>query len=152
MAPGDVLHYEFEDQLFAQGQTLFRNLSSAFTGLAVIACMICVFGLLGMASHMTGRRRHEIGVRKTLGASRGQVLRQLLWEFSLPVVVASVVAWPLAYVAARTYLNIFIEHAPLTALPFLLTFLVTLSIAWIAVGGQVWNAAHTTPATVLRAE
>jgi hypothetical protein len=53
------------------------------------------------------QRLRQIGVCKTLGASSGRVLALMLWDFSKPVILANIVAWPLAWMAARAYLNLF---------------------------------------------
>jgi putative ABC transport system permease protein len=105
-----------------------------------------------MALVAVSRRVHEIGVRKTLGASEGQVVRMLLASFTLPVIVANAVAWPLAYIATRAYLGLFIQPIELTWLPFAACLGSTVLVAWLAVGGQTWRASRTEPASVLRHE
>jgi putative ABC transport system permease protein len=151
-APDQVFEYEFEDQLFAQGYAVFSEVSAAFARLATLAYVICAIGLVGMAGHMTGRRRREIGVRKTFGATWQSVLRLLLFELSKPIVVANLVAWPFAYLAAQAYLAIFIHRVPLTMLPFAASLVVSMLLAWAAVAVQAWRAARAEPADVLRNE
>jgi putative ABC transport system permease protein len=152
LAPGQVFQYDFEDQLFSQGYRQFGYLSQAFVGLAVFAFVISIIGLIGMAAHASSRRRHEIGVRKTLGADTGRIVVMLLKDYSKPVLIANVVAWPAAYLAANAYLSIFIHRIPLTLLPFALSLLITLLVAWGSVGFQSWRAARVKPAKVLRYE
>ena len=91
-------------------------------------------------------------MRKTLGASTRQILMMLLKDFSKPVVIANIIAWPLAYLAVEAYLSIFIHRIPLTPIPFAVSLVITLVIAWASVGGQAVRAARTTPASVLRYE
>jgi putative ABC transport system permease protein len=117
-----------------------------------VAFTISVAGLFGMARLVTARRRPEIGVRKTLGASTAQVLRLLLVSFSKPVVVANLLAWPLGFVGARMYLKQFLDPVPITPLPFVGSLIVTVAIAWLAVGSQTWRAARLKPADVMRHE
>lgn len=105
-----------------------------------------------MAIEVVGRRVHEIGVRKSVGAHTGQIVAMLLRHFSKPVVVANLVAWPLGYLAAQKYLEIFSHRVPLTPAPFLLSLTLALAVAWGAVVGQALRAARVSPATVLRAE
>ena len=111
-----------------------------------------------MATYVAGRRRREIGVRKTLGGSTTQMIRLLLTSFSRPVLVASVLAWPAGYLAARAYLNQFPESIPLTwsnplsLWPFAAAVVITGAVASLAVAGQTRRAARTTPAEVLRHE
>ena len=69
-----------------------------------------------------------------------------------PVVIANVIAWPLAYLASQAYLAMFINRIDLTPTPFVLALAATLAIAWIAVGAQAWRAATVRPADVLRYE
>jgi putative ABC transport system permease protein len=76
----------------------------------------------------------------------------LLRDFSKPVLVANLIAWPLAYVAAKPYLRVFIQRIDLTLLPFAASLGIVLVIAWAAVGSQAWRAARANPATVLRFE
>jgi putative ABC transport system permease protein len=67
-------------------------------------------------------------------------------------VIANLVVWPFVYFGARAYLRQFFEPIPLTPLPFVAALLITLAIAWLAVGGQTWRAAQRKPAAVLRRE
>jgi putative ABC transport system permease protein len=114
--------------------------------------VIALMGLFGMAMHVTSRRRREIGIRKTLGASAPRVVFMLLRDFARPVVWANLVAWPLAFLAARVYLNMFVERAPLSAWPFLVSLVVTVLIACLSVGAQALRAAAVRPGQVLHLE
>lgn len=73
----------------------------------------------------------------------------LLAAFGKPVVIANIVAWPFAYIAEHRYLEQFLNPIALTPLPFVGSLLVTLAIAWLAVGGQTLRAARSRPAAVL---
>jgi putative ABC transport system permease protein len=105
-----------------------------------------------MASYMTQRRTREIGVRKTQGASSGAIARLLLSEFSRPVLVANMAAWPFVFIAANAYLGVFTTRIALGPLPFVLALLATLMLAWLAVGVLVLRAASLNPAKALRHE
>jgi putative ABC transport system permease protein len=76
----------------------------------------------------------------------------MLWDFSKPVIVANLIVWPIAFVAARAYLNLFVTRIPLTPLPFILALAVSLLIAWLAVGTHAFRAARVKPAMVLKTE
>jgi putative ABC transport system permease protein len=76
----------------------------------------------------------------------------LLRSFTLPVVVASVAAWPIAFIVLRYYLDRYVSPVRLDAVPFLAGSLIVVSIAWLAVGAQTLRAARTAPADVLRHE
>jgi putative ABC transport system permease protein len=152
LAPQAPFTSRFLDDLFNESYEKFGRFNQVFSGLAVVAFAIAVIGLVGMAIQVAGRRRHEIGVRKSVGAHTRQIVALLLRDFSRPVIVANLLAWPLAYVAAQQYLSVFIERIALTPLPFALSLAVVLLIAWAAVGSQSLRAARANPATVLRIE
>jgi putative ABC transport system permease protein len=91
-------------------------------------------------------------VRKTLVGSAAQMAIMLLAAFGRPVLIANLIAWPLAYVAARAYLDVFISPIELSALPFVGSLLATSIVAALAVAHQTLGAARLKPATVLRNE
>jgi putative ABC transport system permease protein len=105
-----------------------------------------------MAVQVASRRLHEIGVRKSVGAHARQIVAMLLAQFSRPVLVANLIAWPLAYIAAQKYLSVFSTRVALTPLPFLASLAATIAVACLVVAGQAWRAARVNPATVLRSE
>jgi putative ABC transport system permease protein len=141
---------QFEDQAFDQSFRTFERVGLLFLALSLLAFVISSIGLFGMAVHVTQRRMHEIGVRKTLGSSTGAIAGLLLSDFSKPVIIANLLAWPLAWVAAQIYLSPFAERIEIGPLPFLLSLVITLVIAWLAVGGQTLRAAMIQPTEVLR--
>ena len=152
LAPTVPIKRQFMDERFDEGFKMFNVINTVFLALAVFAVIIASMGLVGMATFVVGRRFNEIGVRKTIGATTGQVLRMLLWDFSKPVLIANVIAWPLAFLVARFYLSLFVTRVPLTIVPFLISLVVTLAIAWGAVAHQAIRAARINPAMVLRYE
>jgi putative ABC transport system permease protein len=118
--------------------------------IAVTAFFISSVGLLGIAVHIASRRRHEIAIRKTLGSSVADVVRLLLTDFSIPVLIGNLLAWPLGYLAAQAYLAAFANRIDLSPAPFFISMAITLVIAWAAVIGVVLKAASVRPAEVLR--
>jgi putative ABC transport system permease protein len=152
LAPNAPLRRLFMDELFERAYQSFSIISRVVAGLAGFAFAIAIMGLFGMAIHVTSRRRREIGIRKTLGASASRVVLMLLRDFARPIVVANLVAWPLAFFAARAYYGLFTERTAISPWPFVLGLAITLAIAWAAVGGQALLAARLKPARVLRFE
>jgi putative ABC transport system permease protein len=152
LAPNVAVSRRFLDEIFERAYATYVRVNHLFGTLSVMAFAICVAGLFGMAVFVAGRRRREIGVRKTLGGSTRQMIVLLLTGFSWPVLIANLVAWPAGYVAARLYLKQFSESVSITPLPFMLSAVITLVIACVAVLGQAVRAARTTPAEVLRNE
>ena len=152
ISPQAPLQRRFVDDLFNDNFEKFARLSQVFVGLTAFAFFISIIGLFGMAVQVAGRRVHEIGVRKSVGAHKSQIVLMLLRDFSKPVLIANLIAWPVGYLAAQMYLRVFIQRIPITPLPFFASLGIVLVIAWAAVGSQAWRAARANPATVLRFE
>ncbi|HET7131436.1 MAG TPA: FtsX-like permease family protein, partial [Gammaproteobacteria bacterium] len=152
LAPNIAIHRRFLNDVFDEQYAAFARAAEMFGGLAAMAFLISVSGLFGMATFVTGRRLREIGVRKVFGATATQVASLLFRGFGTPVVIANLLAWPAAYLAARAYLSLMRAPIALTLWPFALSLAVTLAIACIAVGGQTLRGARAQPADVLRYE
>jgi putative ABC transport system permease protein len=152
LAPQAPFQRRFMDELFNENFETYARVNQVFTGLAAFAFVISVIGLLGMAVQVAARRTHEIGVRKSVGARKTQIVWMLLRDFSKPVIVANLIAWPLGYVAAQAYLNVFIQRISVTPVPFVASLAIVVAIAWVAVASQALRAARANPATVLRFE
>jgi putative ABC transport system permease protein len=152
LASSTPVKRRFMDEQFERTYRVFAGFVAMFQALALFAFAISVVGLVGMALHLANRRTHEIGVRKTLGASAGRILAMLLRDFSKPVLFANLAVWPLAFVAMQLYLNAFIQRTELTGTPFVASLLITLAIACLAVVAQATRAARMSPARVLRHE
>ena len=118
LAPQAPFQRRFMDELFDENFETYARVNQVFVGLAAFAFLISVIGLFGMAIQVAGRRTHEIGVRKSVGARKMQIVRMLLLDFSKPVMIANLIAWPLGYVAAQAYLSVFIQRISVTPVPF----------------------------------
>ncbi|GAA4484932.1 ABC transporter permease [Gluconacetobacter asukensis] len=123
-----------------------------FTLGAVAALLIACMGLYGLAAFAAARRVHEIGIRKTLGATGRQIVTLLLGDFLRPVVVACLLACPIAWVVMRRWLAGFDERIALTPAHFLIAVAGAVAIAILTVLGQTFHLARAEPARALRAE
>ena len=150
--PDNAVIIRFTDKEFERNFKTYDSISAGFTGLSLIALFISGMGLFAMAVFTSLQRRQEIGIRKTLGASTWEVTSLLIRDFSRPVLIANVLAWPLAWYAGRSYLNGFLQHIELSLIPWILGFIFTLLIAWFAVGAQTYSAARVKPAEVLKGD
>ncbi|MXO64791.1 ABC transporter permease [Altericroceibacterium endophyticum] len=117
---------------------------------AGFAVLIGMVGLWGLASFNTARRVKEIGIRKSLGASATDIVKLLVGQFMRPVLIANLIAWPLAYFAMRTWLAGFDDRIALSPLYFVGASLVAIAIAVLTVLGQSLRASRTAPAWALR--
>ncbi len=117
---------------------------------AGLAVVIGCVGLWGLAAFNTQRRVKEVGIRKTLGASSTDIVTLLVGQFLYPVLIANVIAWPLAFFAMRTWLAGFDDRIALSPLYFLGASLLALVIGVLTVLGQALRASRATPAWALR--
>jgi putative ABC transport system permease protein len=118
-------------------------------GLAVfIACL----GLFGLSAFMAEQRTKEIGVRKTLGASVMGIVRLLSFDFIKMVVIASAIAWPIAYFAMGKWLQSFAYRDGLAWHVFVLSGVLAVFVALLSVSAQATRAALTNPVEALRYE
>lgn len=117
---------------------------------AALAALIGIVGLWGLASFNTARRVREIGIRKTLGASQSDIVRLLVGQFLKPVLIANLIAWPLAYLAMSRWLAGFSDRIDLSPWFFIGASVIALAIAVLTVIGQSLRAARAEPAWALR--
>ena len=119
---------------------------------SLLAIMVCCLGLFGLAAISAQRRTKEIGVRKVLGASVGQIVTMFSSEFIKLVAFASLIAWPLAYYMLSDWLADFSYRIGLGVSVFVLSSLLAIAIALITVSYQAWRAAQTNPIDALKYE
>ena len=150
--PERALRYEFADQRFAelyQAQERLATVAGAFAGLAIlVACL----GLFGLAALMVTKRRKEISVRKVLGASVPRLVALLTKDFAQLVLVAFVVAAPVAYGLMTRWLQDFASRIDLGLSVFLGAGALALLVAVVTVGTQTIRSARVDPAQTLRSE
>jgi putative ABC transport system permease protein len=150
-SPGPLQRFFFEESIENMYRDLRRQatLFSVFAGLAVL---VAVLGLVGLAAHAAVSRTKEIGIRKALGGGRSAITRLLLWQFSQPVLLANLIAWPAAYWAMSVWLSGFARRVELEAWIFVGAGALTLAVAVAAVLTHTWRMAGARPVTALRNE
>src|SRR5690606_1910250 len=129
-----------------------RRMSTLLIIFSSIAIFIGCLGLYGLISFMAAQKEKEIGVRKVLGASAGQILYIFSKEFVILLFIAFVLASPLAGYIMSKWLENFAFHISLSWFMFLTGIGVTLMIAFLTVGYRSYRAARTNPVDVLRSE
>jgi putative ABC transport system permease protein len=125
-----------------------------FVVFALFAVFIACLGLYGASAFSVERRAREIGIRRVMGAEIRQIVTLLLWQFSRPVLLANVLAWPAALWVMLTWLQKFPYQMNLVLLIPLcvLAGAVALSIAWLTVAGNTLRVAGARPVLALRYE
>ena len=119
---------------------------------AFLAVLTACLGLFGLAALTTQQRTKEIGIRKVLGASIGQVLLLLSKEYTFLVLVANLIAWPVAYSLMSRWLQTFAYHTGISLALFPAAGLLALVIAWLTVSIQIIRSATANPVKSLRYE
>jgi putative ABC transport system permease protein len=136
-------------------QSLYRDVTrdaQFFAGTAAIAIILACMGLAGIALSTAERRTKEIGVRKAMGATTPRILGLLLWQFSLPVLAASLIAWPIAFWLMRRWLSGFVYRIELEWWMFAAASGAALLLALLTVAGQAIQTARAKPVLALRYE
>ncbi|HYE52814.1 MAG TPA: ABC transporter permease [Azospirillaceae bacterium] len=150
--PDLPLRRQFLDERLQQLYERERTTSEMFAAFSGLAIVIACLGLFGLASFTAERRTKEIGLRKVLGASVSDIVRLLVWQFSKPVLVANLIAWPIAWYGASRWLEGFAYRIDLSPLIFLGAGFAALLIAWATVGMHATRVAAAKPVTALRYE
>ena len=140
-----------EDEFNSMHKDEFRT-GQLFTIFSVLTIFIACLGLLGLASFIAQKKTKEIGIRKALGASVLKITKLLLKQFTLWVVVANVIAWPVAYIAMHKWLQNFAYKVEIKWWVFVVSALLGLLIAVVTVSYQAISAARKNPVDSLRYE
>jgi len=144
--------YTFLDENIQKQYNEDQRVSKIISYFAVIAIIICSLGLYGLSSFMAERRLKEIGVRKVMGASVGQIVGMMSKEFVKLVLLAFVIATPMAWYAMNKWLQGFEYKTSLDILIFAYAGLGALAIALLTISYESLKAANTDPARTLRSE
>jgi putative ABC transport system permease protein len=143
---------EFSEDVVAEIYNAESARMKTFAGFAILAVLIAALGLFGLAAFTAERRTREIGIRKVFGAGSFDIVKLLAWQFSKPVIVANLIAWPIAWWAMRDWLNTFDARIPLGPEPFLIAGLLALAIAVGTIGAHALKVARANPIHALRYE
>ena len=143
---------KFSEDIVAELYAAEEARARVFAGFAALAVIVACLGLFGLAAFTAERRTKEIGIRKVLGARTRDIVRLLAWQFSKPVIIANVIAWPIAWWAMRDWLNTFDTRVDLGVTPFLLAGAVALVIAIGTIASHALRVARANPIHALRYE
>jgi putative ABC transport system permease protein len=153
----DVSHGAPLQQFFASQFMLRLYIDTLIQGAfiavcALIAVSVACLGLFALSAYTAERRTKEIGVRKAMGASSADILRLLLWQFTWPVLIANLVAWPLAFLVMNWWLQGFAYHVDQAPWTFLAAGGAAVMIALVTVLFQALRVSRAKPVAALRYE
>ncbi|MBT3755431.1 MAG: FtsX-like permease family protein [Candidatus Cloacimonetes bacterium] len=152
LSPGYPVSISFLDESYDRIYRDEKKLATLFNLFASLAVIISCLGLFGLASYLAERRTKEIGIRKVLGSSVTNLVYLLTVDFIKWVLVANIIACPIAWYVMHKWLQNYAYHTPLSVELFILTGLITFLIAFITVGYQTIKAANSDPVKALKYE
>jgi putative ABC transport system permease protein len=152
MAPGMPFNYQFLDEAFDNMYRVEQRTGKLGLSLAIIAIVIACLGLLGLAIYTAEQRIKEIGIRKVLGASVGNLVVMLSKDFLRLVLIASIIAIPLAWWGMNKWLQTFAFRISVSWWILLLAAAIACIIAFLTISVQSIRAATSSPVKNLRSE
>ena len=150
--PDFPFSYEFLDDQIDQYYKADRDFALVFQVFAGLAIVVSCLGLIGLVAFTTRRRAKEIGVRKVLGASVGTILQLLSLDYVKLILLAALLAIPVAYYSMSQWLENFEYRVDISAGTFVLGLLITIALSWISVSYLSVKAAKSNPVDSLRTE
>jgi putative ABC transport system permease protein len=148
----EPFNYQFLDEAFNRQYQRDEQMAIVIGYFTVLAVIIASLGLFALSSFMVTRRTKEIGVRKTMGASVGTIYSMLSWDFLKWILVAIVIATPVAWYLMKMWLSTFAYHIELGFDVFVIAALIAIGIALLTVTGQSLKVARANPIDSLRYE
>ncbi len=152
VVPGQPIWMQPLDHYFSRFFRIAETISIMMVLFAGLAMSLALIGLFGLSAFMAQRRRREIGLRKVMGASTGQVVRLLVRQFSRPVIIAMLITFPLAWWASQIYLGFYAERITMVVPIISLACLIALIAAWSVVAIQALRIARSSPIVALRTQ
>lgn len=140
------------DEFLSNLYQIEENFFSIIKIFAVIAIIIGALGLLGLISFMAVQKTKEIGIRKTLGASIGNIFLIMSKEFAQNVMIANLIAWPIAYYLMSNWLQDFAYRIDIKIWMFITAGLASIVITFLTLSFQALKAAKANPVTALKYE
>jgi putative ABC transport system permease protein len=152
MSPAYPFNYSFLDERFDQIYRTEQRMGKIFMVFTLITIFVACLGLFGLASFTAEQRTKEIGIRKVLGASVPNVVLLLSRQFTKWVLLANVIAWPVAFLVMRSWLQNFAYRIDMGVWVFVLSGVIAIGIAILSVSAKALKAATANPVRSLRYE
>lgn len=152
MYPEMPFDYFFLDEHFDNIHRTERDLVTTFMYFTILAIIIACLGLFGLASYATERRIKEIGVRKVLGSTVGQIVLLLSVDLSKLVIISNILAWPIAWYVMQKWLQNFAYQTKMDIWLFVSSGIIALIIAILTISFKTIKAANSNPVNALKYE
>lgn len=150
--PDKPFEYKFLTERFNQQFKADEKRGLIFTMFTILAILIACLGLFGLASYMVEQRTKEIGIRKVVGANEFIIIRLISKEFLILIVIAIVIAFPIAYYMMNSWLQNYVYRTPLGAMVFIISAIITISLTFLTISYKAYKASTLNPAKSLRTE
>jgi len=150
--PRYPFEYQFLDDMIHSLYRSEQSIGTTVTVFTVLALFISCLGIFGLSSYTAEQRTKEIGIRKVLGASVSSVVKHISKEFVFLVIIANVIAWPLAYFLINQWLQRFAYRVAMGWWTFILVGIVIFVLSLLTISWQIIRAATANPVDSLRYE
>ena len=151
-SPNYPFAYSFYEDVFDDAYRIESKVNSLFSLFSALAICIACLGLFGLASFSADRRTKEIGIRKVLGASEINLVCSMIRQFTIWVLVANGIAWPIAWFGIRKLLQFYAYRIQLGVGYFLISAMIVLFLAVLTTAYQALTSARTDPVESLKYE
>jgi putative ABC transport system permease protein len=152
ICPENPFDFKFLDDEYDRLYLAESKLRSLFALFAALSVFLSCLGLYGLSSFLAEKRTREIGIRKAMGATSGQILTLFSWDAIKLVLISNMIAWPIAWFYMNRWLKNFAYQAGVSFWIFLLSTLLVLLISVITLSFQAQKAARVNPARILKQE
>jgi ABC-type antimicrobial peptide transport system permease subunit len=152
MSPNAPFDYSFMDEKFEAIYKSELQLKTAADVATVLNLIIVLLGILGVVAFTLNKRMKEIAVRKVLGANAASIIMLFLKEYAWLIIIANVIAWPLAYVATEQILQNFAYRIEQNIVPYLLVLAAVAALAFSLISVHCAKSAVANPVGALRSD
>ncbi len=150
--PNTKFEYQYLDDQLMFTHSMLTDVAKILGVLSLLAVLISCLGLLGMATYSAEARAKEISIRKIVGSNVPQIILLLTKGFAVLLVIATVIALPLAYLLNNLWLQFFAYRVSISPLTLIICVMVMFLISLLTVFSQSWRAAFVNPIKKLRSE
>jgi len=145
-------NYRFLEETWDEMYTAEKNLGVIFSIATILTIFIALLGLLGLSSFIAEQRTKEIGIRKVLGASMPNIVNLLFRNFALLIIIAFVLAIPVAWYVLHLWLQNFAFHIQIGAFAFILGGVMALAVGMLSISFHILKAASSNPVDAIKYE